>query len=195
MRKIFLDCGSNDGCSVRKFRHLKDKDKEFECFCFEGNPKLFKYHPVDHLCKFYPNIVYGSDEVIEFYIQGSGGGSTTSKKKYQGYLDKYKCGVEKVQYQPVILSEFIKNNFSKDDHIILKLDVEGAEYSILQNMIDTQVLSYVNAIYIEWHTGKKTDHENCKGFIKEFNNICGAMSIPIDPSWDAQQKIYSPSLR
>ena len=195
MRKIFIDCGSNDGCSVRKFRDTKDHNKEFECFCFEGNPKLFEYHPVDDFCKFYPNIVYGSDETIEFYIQGSGGGSTTSRKKYQGYLDKYKCEVEKVEYQPVILSKFIKDNFDKYDYIILKLDVEVAEYSILQNMIDEKVLSHINEIYIEWHTGKKTDYEDCSTFIKQFNNLCQKMNIGIDPFWDAQQKIYSPTLK
>ena len=66
MRKIFLDCGSNDGCSVRKFQDTKDKEKQFEYFCFEGNPKLFHYHPVDENCKFYKNIVYGSKDQIDF---------------------------------------------------------------------------------------------------------------------------------
>ena len=194
MRKVFLDCGSNDGCSVRKFRDTKDKKREFECFCFEGNPKLFHYHPVDELCTFYENIVYGTREQIDFYIQGSGGGSTTSRKKYQGYLDKYKCAVEKVTYNPIILSEFIEENFQKEDYIILKLDIEGAEYSVLQNLLDTDKLAYINEIYIEWHVGQKTDYEDTMNFIRNFENTCHQVGIKLDPTWDAQQKRYSPSL-
>ena len=194
MRKIFLDCGSNDGCSVRKFQDIKDKNQEFEYFCFEGNPKLFKYHPVSDSCTFYPNIVYGSNEPIEFYIQGSGGGSTTSRRKYQGYLDKYKCEEEKVKYNPVVLSDFICDNFSVDDYIVLKLDVEGAEYSILQNLLDRNKLSYINEIYIEWHMEQKTDYDDTQNFINTFHFICHKLNILIDPNWDAQQKKYSPSL-
>jgi len=194
MRKIFLDCGSNDGCSVRKFQDTKDKEKQFEYFCFEGNPKLFHYHPVDENCKFYKNIVYGSKDQIDFYIQGSGGGSTTSRKKYQGYLNKYRCEVEKVSYNPIILSEFLPENFAKDDYIILKLDVEGAEYSILQNLLDTNYISYINEIYLEWHIGPKTDYENTYSFISNFTTVCSELNIKIDANWDAQQKQYSPSL-
>ena len=38
MRKVFIDCGSYDGCSVRKFRDTRKDAHEFEIYCFEPNP-------------------------------------------------------------------------------------------------------------------------------------------------------------
>ena len=38
MRKIFIDCGSHDGCSIRKFRDLYDKKEEYEIY------NLYEYY-------------------------------------------------------------------------------------------------------------------------------------------------------
>ena len=37
MRKVFLDCGANNGCSVRKFRQIVKNYEDFEIFSFEPN--------------------------------------------------------------------------------------------------------------------------------------------------------------
>ena len=92
------------------------------------------------------------------------------------------------------MSDFISENFSVDDYVILKLDVEGAEYSILKNLLDKNKMSYINEIYLEWHIGQKTDYEDAQNFINNFHFICHNLNILIDPNWDAQQKKYSPSL-
>ena len=56
----------------------------------------------------------------------------------------------KYQYdvQCVDLSEFIKNNFAKEDNIIIKMDIEGSEYDTLEKMIDDGTIEYINIITI-----------------------------------------------
>ena len=44
MRKVFLDCGGNNGCSVRKFQNLYDKDEEYEIYTFEPNPVFTEWY-------------------------------------------------------------------------------------------------------------------------------------------------------
>ena len=41
MRKIFLDCGANDGCSVRKFINENKDYKDYFVHSFEPNPFNF----------------------------------------------------------------------------------------------------------------------------------------------------------
>ena len=197
MGKIFIDCGSYDGCSVRKFDDLYDKDNEYEFHCFEGNPRLFKWHPVNDRCVFNENIVGGSSNPVDFFVHDDSGGSTTSKKKHEDYLKKYSqvfslgAFSPTIKYNPIVLSEYIQKNFKEDDFIVLKLDIEGSEYEVLQNLIDENCLEYINNIFIEWHYEDKSDYENPKSFVKMFNKKCLDLSITIDDSWDAMQKEYS----
>ena len=62
------------------------------------------------------------------------------------------------QVEAIDLSDFIKNNFSKEDFIILKLDIEGSEFDVLQKMITDETLEYIKKIYVEWH--EQFFHEN-----------------------------------
>ncbi|AEO97964.1 hypothetical protein ENVG_00066 [Emiliania huxleyi virus 84] len=50
---------------------------------------------------------------------------------------------------------WFKKSFSKNDYIILKMDIEGAEHSIIYEMEKQGLLSYVNVISMECH-GKKS---------------------------------------
>ena len=49
------------------------------------------------------------------------------------------------------MSKFIKENFLKEDFIVLKLDIEGAEFEVLKDMIDTGSIKYVDELYVEFH--------------------------------------------
>ena len=195
MRKIFIDCGSYDGCSVRKFNDLYDKDNDYEYYCFEGNPNLFIWHPVNDRCVFHRNIVYSSNDTVDFFIHDVSGGSTVSKEKHQGYIDKYQTPSHIVKYNPVILSSFIERNFKKDDYIVLKLDIEGAEFAVLEDLIEKRYLEYINKIFIEWHTEGRTDRESPKAFIEAFEKKCYKLEIEIDSTWDAMHEPYMKQFR
>lgn len=195
MRKIFIDCGSYDGCSVRKFDDLYDKQNEYEFHCFEGNPNLFIWHPVNDRCVFNRNIVCGSSDPVEFYIHDVSGGSTISKEKHKGYIEKYNTPSHILKYNPVVLSSYIKENFCKEDYIVLKVDIEGAEFEVLENLTEEGCLDYINKIFIEWHIDNRTDHENPEKFIETFNNKCADLKISIDSSWDAMHQPYMKQTR
>ncbi|MFA7219288.1 MAG: FkbM family methyltransferase, partial [Synergistaceae bacterium] len=67
-------------------------------------------------------------------------------------------------------SKWMKENLSKDDYIILKMNIEGAEYDVLESMINDKTISMVNEFYCEWHSGKipgANDRE--KSVINEVN--------------------------
>ncbi len=49
------------------------------------------------------------------------------------------------------LSRWIKDSFSKDDYIYIKMDIEGMEFLLLQDLIKTGCLQYIKEMDIEWH--------------------------------------------
>ena len=58
---------------------------------------------------------------------------------------------EDVKVESIDISQWILDTFSKDDRIVMKMDIEGSEYEVLPKMIEDGSINYVNQLYIEWH--------------------------------------------
>lgn len=54
--------------------------------------------------------------------------------------------------QATRLSTFIKDNFKPEDYIAIKIDIEGSEYDVLEDMEETGVLAYVDFLAVEFHS-------------------------------------------
>ena len=122
MRKVFLDCGANNGCSVRKFISLYDKEEEYEVYSFEPNPVFDDWF--DELdVNLIKKAVWIRDEELIFYqIENrhagkESGASTLSKKKAMSHLDVI---VHEIVVDAVDFSTWVFDNFDPEDHIILK---------------------------------------------------------------------------
>ena len=67
---------------------------------------------------------------------------------------------EQITVDSVDLSSWIVSNFSREDHIILKMDIEGAEYEILKKMFVDDTIKYINELWIEWHFTNQQKYYN-----------------------------------
>ena len=79
-------------------------------------------------------------------------------------------------------SYWLKNNFNNNDHIIVKMDIEGAEYDIIEKMLNDNTFEYINQLYIEWHNKKL----NIKGIDKRHNKLINLLkdyNVNIDDTW------------
>lgn len=55
-------------------------------------------------------------------------------------------------YVPIIkLSRWIRESFTKEDFIYIKMDIEGMEFLLLDDLIKTGCLDFINEMDIEWH--------------------------------------------
>lgn len=140
MRKIFIDCGANNGCSVELFKSTYGDWKDYEIHCFEPNEKytntLLIYTPHVHT-----ELVWINDEGMSF----------------DGWRGKINNGITMNDTHTVPTIDFavwMKENFHPSDCIVLKMDIEGAEYEVINRMHELGVLSWVNELYGELHSLK-----------------------------------------
>ena len=133
MRKVFIDCGANDGCSVKHFMEKYSDQDDYEIYSFEGNKSFYDELVKIQRDKFYPskNLVWTHDGVINF--------------------DGWHLGKGTVNKPCIDFSSWIKETFDIDDYIILKMDIEAAEYDVLNKMDKDGSLSYINKFYGELH--------------------------------------------
>ena len=151
--KIFLDCGANRGQSIIEAKNRFGTDTEI--YSFEAVPilynKLVDKWKTDSKVHLYNNAVWDKEDIVKIYISTEWSDASTL------YLDKFDRKIDQNIYSEVKsinLSEFIKNNFTPEDYIILKVDIEGAEYDVLYHLAQTGVMSYLNELWGEWHLDK-----------------------------------------
>jgi hypothetical protein len=86
----------------------------------------------------------------------------------KGYL-----GEEQTKVQCIDFGKWIIDNFQQEDYIHLRMDIEGAEYTVIPSMIKDKSINYINCISLEFHAHKFRG-ENSKIFApihKELRNF------------------------
>ena len=150
MRKVFLDCGGHKATSVKMFHKYYPNAKQYEVHSFEANPHLHKFFKGEKT-KLHKKAVWTHNGEVKFWIgrNALNQSATVIEGKTTGNFRKKPITVSCINF-----SQWIYDNFKQDDYIVLKLDIEGAEYDVLEQMIEEDSISYINALYIDWHYTK-----------------------------------------
>lgn len=149
---LFIDCGGYDGCSSLKFMM---NNPEFDCVTFEPNPTLWPYYQ-DAPTFLIKKAAYIHDGEVKFTLDSlDEDGSSLIKNKRIDYTGR----VQNKQFptitaQCVDIARFIQDCEPHYDRIILKMDIEGAEYDILDRLIEKNLLGSIDKLYCEFHWQK-----------------------------------------
>jgi FkbM family methyltransferase len=163
MRKIFIDCGYYRGKAITLFKKKEEYDESFEIFAFD--PNRFSEERLQAIessgVNFINKAVWTHDGKITFYASGRRHGQANSifKNPKKPRRERHRT-VECIDF-----GKWIKDNFSPDDHIIVKMDIEGAEYEILQKMLEDGSIHYVNQMYVEYHYARREDEVSKDDFL------------------------------
>jgi len=185
VRKIFIDCGANRGQSIDLFIKSWPDSKEYEIFSFEANKdfeqklekeKKFWDNEGYNVNINVPVAVWDKDTDGELNLFGEDEHAVVTDKpslKRTGldprlipadsgearWLVAYNViedpPLREFKPKSIRLSTWILNNFSKDDYIVLKLDVEGSEYRIIEDLKSEKAFGHINEFYYEFHGPKK----------------------------------------
>ncbi len=171
----FIDLGGWKGDSEITLRSMQDVAEPLVIHSFEPNPKFRQYYEGKSNVVFHPLAAWIHEGCIDFYPQRKkrrrGGredeGGSLLRKKNNVDISK------PVQVKCVDFSQWLISNFNKTDYIILKLDIEGAEYQVLNKMIKDESIDYVDVLYVEFH------YKRCGVSITEHNRLISKVKIPI----------------
>lgn len=143
MKNIFLDLGAHNGDTaqaalkygifdvVHSFEPVESLCKQIETSIKDKRLILHKYGLLDKDC----------EKVI--YCSGSVGGSIFKNKKQR---DSNKGPPTNCVFKKS--SDWFKNNISNNDYVIVKINVEGAEIAILNDLIDSGEYFKINHMLI-----------------------------------------------
>lgn len=154
-RAVFIDCGFNTRAVFDHYYYtLGDR---FEYVGFEIQPSLWQaakesqdYHapPVD----FIHAAVSDKADTLYYYeprkwgLNYKGGASILSEKQDRT-MDKVATPIKAVDF-----SSFLAERSGPDDFIVVKMDIEGAEYPVLEKLISDGNLNFISLLFVEFHS-------------------------------------------
>jgi len=175
MSNVFLDLGTHYGQGLREFIANHEMDATWIIHTFEANPVTHDIFIKEHL-HHTPWVISHHSAVSSFNGTLSMNLETPPNEGETGMgssvipLDKWdpwggnnhEPFKRAVDVPCIDLSEFMKNHFLKTDKIIVKMDIEGSEYDTMERLIETNVIDYIDEIYVEWHLRFFKNHDEIK---------------------------------
>ncbi len=149
--KAFIDLGSHRGEAIARFMASSEYAPEWVIHAFDPDPYLPMAYP-DGVIK-HRMAAWIKDGEIDLYLnpeKPTGNGSSVLKDKLTGHLDKG----HPIFIPCINIGAWIKESFQNSDTVILKMDIEGAEYRVLESMLADGSLEYVDRLYVEAHSRK-----------------------------------------
>lgn len=168
---IILDCGANIGLSVAYFSKLYPQSK---IIAFEPDPNIFRI--LQKNCSEITNTsitlveaaVWSEDTTLEFFLEGTLGGSLNVDYRNDNNLTKVKA---------VDLKKYLQ---SKVD--FLKIDIEGAENTLI---FDIQpLLKNVDKLFLEYH-----------GLLNEKQNLGDILNLLSDSGFEYYIRVAGETLK
>lgn len=76
----------------------------------------------------------------------------------------------------VDMAKFIMSNYNKQDFVILKMDIEGGEWELLQHLIETTAIEWIDELMLECHprdpfASVDVMHQSCLDLTNHFRRI------------------------
>lgn len=147
MNNFLIVCGGRAAVDVISFRKTVDPKNQRRVHVFEPNPVFVpEYEKTPY--NLHRQAVWVKDEDRKFYMTGgtksrSGGCSLFEEAEPGG---KFWIDVPCIDFD-----KWMFENFSKEDDILVRMDMEGAEYAVLRKMIESGTIKYINKLYVEFH--------------------------------------------
>lgn len=157
---LFVDGGAHLGETVNGFVHSKIFPLHpWSIVSFEPNPELAPQIPKRPDLTVRQEAIWTKDCDLEFQFseRETLGGSVVDTVVQLPEM-------KKVTVHAVDFSAWLKNAARKEDVVFVKLDIEGAEYPVLERMLKDGSMRLVDCLYLEFHgvqqaEAKKASHD------------------------------------
>jgi FkbM family methyltransferase len=166
---IIIDCGSNIGISIIYFKNLYPKAK---ILAFEADPYVFKILnkniTENNLDVTLNNCALcNSNEPVSFYM-------CNGPWNLKGSILKQRGGTNKVDVEGRKLSSYI-SKYKRID--LIKIDIEGAEIEVINDLYAHNMLGIANNYIIEFHHNIEDKKTYLSDFLRKFEEFSFGYNI------------------
>ncbi|EFJ41421.1 hypothetical protein VOLCADRAFT_107701 [Volvox carteri f. nagariensis] len=165
-RKFFMDLGARTGDSIEKMLIKAETDySDYVIHAFECNPEnmplvrsgldrlttQYKLHPENVVLV--EAAAWIEKGTLSFHMDSRNVGADGKPGKTGGSVfDSPHALGDLVTVPSVDFSDYLESAVTYVDHVVCKIDIEGAEYELLSHMIRRGSIILCDVVMIEWHS-------------------------------------------
>ena len=176
--KHLLYCGARYGETLGVLAGIYDFDRSWTVHLFEPNPYFDENIALAEAEKFlltgvfHRQAVWIEDGPLEFRLQAGHGNKGRGSAMATLHSTNHRLqGGETVTVQAMDFSRFVGDLDS--EQIVVRMDIEGAEFPVLRKMLKERTITRVRNIHIEWHHRHMTgeDRHSVEVLRKEIRRV------------------------
>jgi FkbM family methyltransferase len=147
---ILLDCGAYTGDSLPTLIRLYGPFQRI--VCFEANPNLSVEKPdcFDAEFEVHRLAVWHRNTNLRFYYGEHNKQSSVMDNKTTGNFSIDRSAL----VEAIDLADWIIKNTSTSDRLIVKMDIEGAEFDVLARLLMSSACKRIDHLLVEWHNNR-----------------------------------------
>jgi len=173
MKKIFIDCGTHLFQGLCEFVEKYNIDSTWECYSFECNPITFELSKDNYKTlteswglniTHYNKAVYTENTKLKVHCSKdewgensfdyiSAGSNVLLNAPDYDSISKaaFNYKDEELLVDSIDFCEFLEERCTKDDFVVIKMDIEGSEFYVLPKIIEKKLFNLIDEISIEFH--------------------------------------------
>lgn len=146
---VLIDCGASTGSAIDEL------DAQFGPFAhiwaIEPNPENAR-----HIRRDDPRIevieaaVASRDGKSNLYLSDQFDGSTLYPEKISGNIRKDRF----IEVATIDFADWLARTVTGADRVVCKMDIEGAEFEVLEHLLHTGRMKYIDLLLVEWHVSR-----------------------------------------
>lgn len=163
---IFIDCGTHLGEGLAKFIERYKMTADWKIFSFEPNPVAYQQAIAKEYgageITFINKAVWINEGRIKFHAEtppassrSDGEGSSlislddwTPKSAANPGVGEFS---DTYEVECLRLADFIKSEAGPQDFVVVKMDIEGAEFAVLDDLVKSGAIRLIDHLYVEYH--------------------------------------------
>lgn len=149
--RVYIDCGAYNGDTLdcEKLFGFKADYK----IAFEPNPNFFAILAQKEIDELHNAAVWIEETILPLAVDNTNSpqGSTIMPGKKEAWERFPKIDIHAIDF-----SDFLRTY--KNDEVLIKMDIEGAEFSVLDKMIKDGTASIPSKMYVEFHPNKVNEY-------------------------------------
>lgn len=157
-RYVYVDVGArNYGSSIGSWfeKTYPKQNKSFEIYAIEADKTFHKEYRTKKGVTLLPYAAWVRNETLFFEINRVPGKKTVEKCRGMGRVQSvrpsssYGDNVDKIE--GFDFAEWLKSVVSERDFVVVKMDVEGAEFHLIPKLIESGAICLIDEIFLECH--------------------------------------------
>ena len=150
-RCVFIDGGAHFGESYTAFQKTElFKRYTWDIIAIEANPKLAEKLPKAPRSTVLAKAIWTNEGTLDFHMENDVSGANS-------IYDRFKEGATTLTVPSMDFSQWVQKTVQPDDYVILSMDIEGAEYDVMDKMLKDGTFKYIDRMYVEFHPYLLTD--------------------------------------